>query len=282
MRAATYHLHGRPYAALEWGERGGIPTVLLHGYLDHAGAWSRVAPGLSGWIVAIDHRGHGLSPHCGPGESYSFPDYLADLDALLAELGPAKLVGHSMGGTIASMYAGVRPEKVVALVTVDGLGLFDSSTHSAERMTQFLDEMARPPANKVFPSLEAAAARLRHSNPALDEAWATELAGRILRPVVDGFTWTWDARHRIRGPIPYRHDNHAQFLRRIRCPVLAVHPEHSPFAAADVAHLESLVANIRRVTVPGATHMVHLDTPAQLAAAIRPFLDAIDEPPSMG
>ncbi len=282
MRAATYHLHGRPYAALEWGERIGIPTVLLHGYLDHAGAWSRVAPGLSGWVVAIDHRGHGLSPHCGPGETYSFPDYLADLDALLAQLGRAKLVGHSMGGTIASMYAGVRPEKVVALVTVDGLGLFDSSTQSAERMTQFLDEVARPPVNKVFPSVEAAAARLRHSNPGIDQAWAHELATRVLKPVDGGFTWTWDARHRIRGPIPYRHDNHAQFLRRIRCPVLAVHPEHSPFAAADVAHLESLVPGIRRVTVPGATHMVHLDAPAQLAAAIRPFLDAVDEAPSAG
>lgn len=282
MRATQYVLQGRPHAALEWGERGGIPTVLLHGYLDHAGAWSRVAPGLSGWLVAYDHRGHGLSPHCGAGESYHFPDYLADLDALLAELGPAKLVGHSMGGTIASMYAGVRPEKVVALVTVDGLGLFDSSTQSAERMTQFLDEVARPPVNKVFPSIEAAAARLRHSNPRIDEAWARELAARILRPVEGGYTWTWDARHRIRGPIPYRHDNHAQFLRRIRCPVLAVHPEHSPFAAADVAHLESLVPGIRRVTVPGATHMVHLDAPAQLAAAIRPFLDAIDEAPSTG
>ena len=282
MRPSTFTLHGRPYAALEWGERGGVPTVLLHGYLDHAGAWSRVAPGLSGWVLAYDHRGHGLSPHCGPGESYHFADYLADLDALLAQIGPAKLVGHSMGGTIASMYAGVRPDRVVALVTVDGLGLFDSSTQSAERMTQFLDEVARPPVNKVFSSIDAAAARLRHSNPALDEAWARALAERTLRPVEGGFTWTWDARHRIRGPIPYRHDNHAQFLRRIRCPALAVHPEHSPFAAADVATLESQVAGLVRVTIPGATHMVHLDAPSELAAAIRPFLDGIDEVPSAG
>ncbi len=282
MRPTSFRLHGRDYAALEWGERGGVPTVLLHGFLDHAGGWTRVAEGLGGWRVAIDHRGHGLSPHAGLGESYHFPDYLADLDALLSQLGTARLVGHSMGGTIASMYAGVRPERVRCLVTVDGLGLFDSSTQSAERTTQFLDEMARPPVNKVFPTIEAAASRLRHSSPALDAAWAWQLAARALRPVEGGFTWTWDARHRIRSAIPYRHDHHLQFLRRIRCPVLAVHPEHSPFARSDVDLLESAIADLRVVTVPGAGHMVHFDAPAALAAAIRPFLDGFDERPIPG
>lgn len=282
MRATTYTLHGRDYAALEWGAPTGTPTVLLHGFLDHAGSWARVAEGLGGWRLAIDHRGHGLSPHAGPGETYHFPDYLADLDALLAQVGPARLVGHSMGGTIASMYAGVRPSRVRCLVTVDGLGLFDSSTQSVERMSQFLDEVASPPTNRVFPTVEAAAARLRHSNPSLDEAWARALAERTLRPEGGGFTWTWDPRHRIRGPVPYRHDNHLQFLRRVVCPVLAVHPENSPFAPADVHLLESAIAKLRTVEVAGAGHMVHLDAPAALAAAIRPFLDAFDEPPRTG
>jgi pimeloyl-ACP methyl ester carboxylesterase len=274
MREVRYRIRGREHAAIEWGERSGVPTVLLHGFLDHAGSWRQTAEGLSGWIVAPDHRGHGLSQHVGEGETYHFPEYLADLDALLAHIGPAKLVGHSMGGTVASMYAGVRPERVHCLATVDGLGMHDSGEESAERMLQFLDEVQTPPMNKVFPTAEAAAERLRHANRSLAPLEAERLARRILRPVEGGFTWTWDSRHRIRGPIPYRIANHQQFLRRIQCPFLAIRPEFSPFQEENVAALHGCVPHLQTATVPGATHMVHLDAPALLAAVLRPFLDA--------
>lgn len=276
MRETTWTVRGRPFAALEWGDREGLPTVLLHGFLDHAGTWSRVAARLSGWRLALDHRGHGRSPHVGEGDddafhTYTFAEYLADLDGLLAQTGPALLVGHSMGGTLASMYAGVRPERVRGLVTVDGLGLVDSSASGPDRMIEFLDGVARLPRNRRFASVAEAAARLRLTHPALDEAWSLELAARGTRPDGDGWTWSWDPRHRLRGPVPYRHDHHAHFLRRVRCPVLVVRPEHSPFADADVERLTGALPPHEVVRVPGAGHMVHLDAPAMLADALASF-----------
>lgn len=272
MTETTYQIHGRTYAAIEWGDRTGTPVVLLHGFLDHAGSWREVAKDLSGWRIAFDQRGHGRSAHVPPGESYHFADYLADLDALSRQIGPIHLVGHSMGGTVASMYAGARPDRVLSLVIVDGLGLQDSTNEAVERTVYFLDDMAAPPKNKVFPSIEVAISRLRSANPHLDDEYALYLATRTTCPVEGGFSWTWDARHRMRGAIPYRHDHHSQFLRRITCPVLSVRPEFTPFQDQNIAILEANIPQLQRVQIAGASHMVHLERPAELGAAISGFL----------
>jgi pimeloyl-ACP methyl ester carboxylesterase len=274
VRESTYELRGLAFAALEWGTPGeGIPTVLLHGYLDHAGSWSRVAERLEGHVVAPDLRGHGHSARCGRGESYHFAEYVADLDALVLALGGRIcLVGHSLGGTIASVWAGARPDRVERLVLVDGIGLHDSGARARERMVEFLDGSSRPERRRILPDLDAAVARLRAVHTTLPMDWARELAARGTRPVEGGLVWRYDPRHLLRSPTPYRHDQHLQFLRAMRCPVLSVHPERSPFAPTDVAALEGTIEDLSVATIPGAGHMVQLDAPDALADAVRAFL----------
>jgi pimeloyl-ACP methyl ester carboxylesterase len=269
MRNTEYLIQGRKYAAIEWGDPVGEPIVLLHGFLDHAGAWRDVAEQLPGWRIAFDQRGHGQSAHVPEGETYHFADYLADLDALSRQVGPMHLVGHSMGGTVASMYAGVRSDRVLSLTIVDGLGLQDSTNEAVDRMARFLDDLNQPPRNKVFASIDEAVARLRSANPHLGDEYGRFLAERGTVQVPGGFTWSWDPRHRMRGPIPYRHDNHAQFLRRITCRVLSIRPEFTPFSVENCAALESCIPKLERRTIPGATHMVHLENPEAVAEAIR-------------
>lgn len=272
MRETTWTLRGQPFAALEWGDRDGTPIVFLHGYLDSAGLWEGVAERLDGWRLALDQRGHGRSMHAGPGQTYFFPEYLADLDALLAELGrPVHLVGHSMGGTVATMYAGARPERVVSVASLDGLGLPDGATDTRERLVAFLDGASRTRPHRRFGTLADAALRLRTAVPTLDEAWALRIAERVTEPDGDGVRWRWDPRHRIRGPIPYRQAHHVQLLVALRCPVLSLHPERSPFASADVAALESAIPDLRVVEIPGAGHALHVDAPGLVAEALRAF-----------
>jgi pimeloyl-ACP methyl ester carboxylesterase len=265
-------LRGLLFSAIEWGEPVGTPTVFLHGFLDHAGSWSRVASRLSGWRVALDQRGHGRSAWIGPGESYHFPEYLADLDALVDLLGrPVRLVGHSMGGTVASLYAGARPDAVERLVVVDGLGLADGGASARDRMIQFLDGIRAVRDARPMPSVAHAAARLRTAWPGLDEEFATALAARGTRAVPGGFAWSYDPRHRVRAAMPYRQDQHLRFLAEIRCPVLSVRAERSIFATEDVARLETGIAGLRVVTLAGTGHMVQLDAPEALASVIASF-----------
>lgn len=274
-REVRHVLRELPFAALEWGTRqdGALPTVLLHGFLDHAGSWSRVAERLDGWVVALDLRGHGHSPWVGPGASYHFPEYIADVDALVASLGGrVNLVGHSMGGTIATLYAGARPDAVARLAVVDGIGLPDGGAGARDRMVQFLDGIARVRPHRAWPTREAAAARLSSMWSGLDAAWALELATRGTRPDEGGFVWRYDPRHLVRAPVPYRQDQHLRFLTGIRCPVLSVHPERSLFAAADIAHLEGAIPDLHVREVPGAGHMTQLDAPRAVAAHLVDFL----------
>lgn len=270
-RALRLPVRGRELAALAWGEPGPGATVLLHGFLDHAGSWSRVVRHLRGPAIAIDLRGHGRSDWNGAGESYHFAEYVADLDAVVALLGgPVRLVGHSMGGTLATLYASARPERVARLAAVDGIGLSDGGASARERMVQFLDGIGRERGHRTFPGVEAAAERLV-ATWGLDPGHARELAARGTRPVEGGVVWAYDPRHRVRAPTPYRQDQHLRFLEALRCPVLSVHAARSLFSPADVARLEAAIPELRVATVD-AGHMVQLEAPDALGDVLAAFL----------
>lgn len=266
------------FAGLRWpaDEAGaaGPVTVFLHGFLDHAGAWEGVAELLPGERVAVDHRGHGRSQHNPPGASYFFADYLADLDVLLDALSPTRpvrLVGHSMGGTIATLYAGARPQRVASVVSLDGLGLHDGGDEVVVRMEQFLDGAKKPPRNRPMPSVRAAADRILRDHPRVGADWANRLAERGTVPVEGGVTWSFDPLHRARSPVPYRHGHHLPLLARIQAPVLALRPEFPVFAADDVAKLEAAVPTLTAVTIPGTGHSMHQEAPGMIAREIRSF-----------
>src|SRR5690606_11887164 len=112
---------------LEWDGGGrGRPVLLLHGFQEHAHAWDRTAPLLAATglrVLALDMRGHGDSEWIGRDGYYHFADYVADLAAIVRQLGGrVTLVGHSMGGNAAILYAGTEPERVGGLVVIEGTG----------------------------------------------------------------------------------------------------------------------------------------------------------------
>jgi pimeloyl-ACP methyl ester carboxylesterase len=265
------------------------PGVLLHGFLDHAGAWEGVARHLPGERIAIDHRGHGRSEHNPPGASYLFADYVADVDALLDVVSPDQpvhLVGHSMGGTMATLYAGARPGRVTSVVSLDGLGMADGvsglafadSDPVSERMVKFLDGVRSPPRHKPMPSVMYAAERLARAHSRIGPGWALRMAERSTVCVPgagDAVTWSFDPAHRTRSPIPYRHSHHIPLLRRIACPVLSVHPGAPTFIAEDTAILEAAIPNLERRVIAGTSHMMHLEEPEAIAAHIVEFWSRI-------
>ncbi len=270
-----------------WGDKHPRPTLILHGYLEQAAAWDAVATALPGQILAPDHRGHGLSEHVGNGGFYHFWDYVSDVDGLIQEIapeGPIDVIGHSMGGTLACLFAALRPELIRRLVLIEGLGPPDFGLTPHARALQFLTHQRKKPRHRPMASLEDGVARMRANNPGIPEAVARALVVRMTRPVepedpmvepgsTGSLVWTWDPIHKSRSPQQFHEEMFISFLRQIQAPTWLVDGADSPYAALPHDHRAQAIPNVQgRVRVPGAGHLLHHDQPQALAEVLRSLL----------
>jgi pimeloyl-ACP methyl ester carboxylesterase len=270
-----------------WG-RPGAPVIFMgHGWMDVSASFQFVVDALRGdWhVIAHDWRGFGLSERA-HGDTYWFPDYFADLDAILDHYAPdsaVNLLGHSMGGNIAGVYAGVRPARVARLINLEGFGLPATQPEQAPgRYARWLDELKNPVPMRTYANVDEVAARLRKTNPRLSPARAAFLAGHWAAPNAAG-EWEilGDPAHKLAGPLLYRADEVMACWRRITAPVLWVEAEHTDvwrwMGAKAAARIEvdrrmAQIANVTPRTVPDAGHMLHHDQPELLARMIEDFL----------
>lgn len=247
--------------------------MLVHGFLDLAYGWHEVAERLAAraHVIAPDLRGHGDSDWIGAGGYYHFLDYVADLDEVIARLAGPRLVvvGHSMGGSVASYWTGTRPARAAALALLEGLGPPDQSdAELTGRTAQWIDAWRKARGRaKPMSSVADAAARLRKHDPLLGEALANKLAAAGTRTTDAGLVWKHDPLHLTMGPYPFRRDHAAQYWRRIACPVLIVDGAQTMMNLPDAerAARRAHFANHRHVTLPGAAHMMQRHQPAALA-----------------
>jgi len=289
VRQCRLHLH-------RWGAPvpGQAPLVLLHGWMDVGASWQfmvdRLATGRE--VLAFDWRGFGLTTSPAV-DHHVFDDYLADLDALLDLVSPdapADLVGHSMGGNVAMLYAGARPRRVRRLVNLEGFGLADvPAGQAATRHGQWLDDLAAlrrgEKALADYESRDAVARRLMRNNPRLQAPAAAWLAGEWAQPVPQadgGERWRilGDAAHRVVSARVFRSDETLAHYRAIACPVLAVHatdgalaaPGRSAYSLADFHERLGQVHDIHIAEVADAGHMLHHDQPRRVAELIENFV----------
>jgi pimeloyl-ACP methyl ester carboxylesterase len=286
-------LRGCRYHVRQWGAPGATPLVLAHGWMDVAASWQFMVDAFSEAfvqqrpIIAMDWRGYGLT-EAPATDSYWFPDYLADLDALLDQLYPDQpidLVGHSMGGNVVMMYAGTRPERIRRLVNLEGFGM--PATRPAQapaRMAQWLDELKaqRHGDNDLKPYADAAgvAARLMKTNRRLPLDKAHWLAQHWARPGSDG-QWRilGDAAHKVVNPYLFHVDEALAMYRRITAPVLAVEAADDSlgqwwkgrYTLAEFHERLKAVPVLEKAVVPDAGHMLHHDQPHTLAKIIEKF-----------
>jgi pimeloyl-ACP methyl ester carboxylesterase len=282
-RSAFDDIRGLTYHVRTWGDAGAAPLFLLHGWMDVSASFQFLVDRLRReWhVIAPDWRGFGLTAWAR--EGYWFPDYYADLDALLDLYqpgAPAYVVGHSMGGNIAVTYAGARPERIGRLVTLEGLGLARAGPQSApRRLVQWLDALREPPAFRPYASFDQVAQRLKKNNPRLSDEkaqflarhWATEEA-------TGGVRLLSDPRHKAPNPYLFRIDEHLACWRRVTAPVLLVSGRDSHIVAwlkdhpQELAQRKAAFGDFREVELEGAGHMMHHDQPERLAEVIEEFL----------
>jgi pimeloyl-ACP methyl ester carboxylesterase len=274
VRGLRYHLR-------RWGDPAGRPLVLLHGWLDCAETFAPMIEALPArWqVIAPDLRGFGDSEW--PQDGYYFWDYVGDLDAIVRHYcldQPFVLVGHSMGAQVASLYAGVRSECVSHLVCLDGLMLPDIPPQRVtSRARQWLEELREEPFDRVYESWSELASAVRRMHPRIDAERARFVAHCWAREARDGsIRLRSDPRHRRLSPVPYRVEESIAVWREVRAATLFVDGALSPLRKLigedEIARRRSAFRDHHVASIAGAGHMLHLDAPAETAAAIAAFL----------
>ena len=288
VRGLRVHVNRWGDASLVMPDRPAL--VMLHGWMDVGASFQFVvdalaaAEGFERLVLAPDWRGFGRTESPAV-DSYWFPDYLADLDALLDALVPGAavdLLGHSMGGNVVMSYAGVRPERIRRLVNLEGFGLPETSPEQApKRLLQWLDELKTPAELRSYDSLQAVAERLIKNNPLLAPDKAAWLAPHWSQQRADG-RWhiLGDPAHKRVNPVLYRKDEILATWKRIAAPLLWVDGDRTDIARwwghryprEEFDARLAVVPNVERARLAPCGHMLHHDQPEALAAHLRRFL----------
>lgn len=227
-------------AAHLFGPEDGLPVIALHGWLDNANSFARLAPKLEGLrIVALDMAGHGHSDHRPPGAGYALWDYAYDVLQVAEQLGWQRfaLLGHSMGAIVSLVLAGAVPERVSHLAMIDGvIPPTAKADNAAERLGMALQAQMnlQDKRKNVHDSLDRAIAARMKGLVAVSHEAAQLLAQRGLMPVPGGYTWRSDSRLTLPSPVRLTEEQAMAFVQRVACPtrlvvaadgMLAKHPE---------------------------------------------------------
>ena len=283
IRGLSYHIRS-------WGDPGAPKLFMLHGWMDVGASFQFLVDALERewFVIAPDWRGFGRSEWCADG--YWFVDYLADLEALLDHFSPgeaARVVGHSLGGNVSCLFAGLRPARISHAISLDGFGIpAESADIAPDKLTRWLDALRDPPSFAPYASLAAVADRLQKNNRRLPRDKADFLAAHWADERPDGSArLTSDPRHKLPFPQVYRMEEVLATWRRVTAPVLWIGADDSfvlkwlagtnnerPDIEAELSRRMTAFSNCKLVMVPEAGHMLHHDQPVAVASAIEAFL----------
>jgi pimeloyl-ACP methyl ester carboxylesterase len=278
--AKTLCVTGLRHHVLEWpAPSESPPVVLVHGWMDSAASFRDVARSLQARgrrVVAPDLRGYGDTEHIPDTSTYYFADFVRDLHEVLDALGVDRLdlVGHSMGGSVCTFFAGAFPERVRRLVNIEGLGPDVPDPLEGLARTRAWIAAARTPrrAPRGMAMVDVVTALVRN-HPRVPREVLERVAPGFVRAGDDGLLrWKADPRHRELGPIPFNRENLLVHLRAITAPKLFVDGGPSGWHPKDEAERLAALAPARRVTLEDAGHMMHWTRPGDLADAIGAFL----------
>ncbi len=265
---------------LDWGNPGAPHMLLLHGIHDHCHSWDWVARRLRRrfHVLAPDLRGHGDSQWT-RGSSYAWLEYVQDIAQLVrqAELAPVTLVAHSMGGTIAALFAGIFPEAVAKLVIVEGVGLYPRAAEVAphERLKDWISSnyalAGRTP--RRYASLDAADHRMQETNSHLSPEQARHLTVHGADQNEDGtFTWKFDNYTRTRYPYDVPREDILHLWERIACPVLIVNSKEGYGHRIGQHDTLRHFLDVRLVEIGDAGHWTHHDQLEEFLETVEAFL----------
>lgn len=286
-RSEFIPVRGLRYHVRHWGDENAPKLFMMHGWMDVSASFQFVVDCLQReWhVIAPDWRGFGLTANPGV-DCYWFPDYMGDLDAILQHYSPdepVNLLGHSMGGNVVCLYAGVRPARVRKLINLEGFGLPATQPEQAPgRYAKWLTELRTQPTIRPYASRLDVAARLQKTNPRLTDERAAFLSAHWAAENTQG-EWQvlGDPAHKLVSPILYRVEEVLACWQAITAPVLWAEADDTEawrwMGPKETARLEldrriAFIPDVTTARIENAGHMLHHDQPEALAALIEKFL----------
>jgi len=275
-----WQVNGLQIAGLSWGEPGGEPLLLLHGWLDNAASFKLLAPLLNDYhVVALDLTGHGHSDRRSADATYQIWDDLPEILGVVDALGWDRfhLLGHSRGGIISTLLASAFPERIRRLVLLDAVHPEPiAEDRFPVQMRKFLQDKPRQLLSKsrIFTTVDAAVATRQERG--LSESAARLLVERNIRACAGGFTWTTDPRLYGASAVKLTAGQVKSVLQALVMPTLLILAGEGYARHQEVlANAQSCIDDLTVVQVDGGHHFHMEPAVATIAMRITRFLQGI-------
>jgi pimeloyl-ACP methyl ester carboxylesterase len=234
----------------------GRPLILTHGYSSTSEMWQGQIEALSKrhQLVLWDMRGHGQSDYPEDPKAYSEALTVADIAALLDEIGAGSAIvgGLSLGGYMSLAFYRAHRARIDALLIIDtgpGFRKDDAREVWNKRALDTADRFERE-GLAVLKSASRERSTVSHR-----DASGLALAAR--------------------GMLTQRDARVIEILPEIRVPsLIVVGADDAPFLAAS-DYMAAKIPGARKVVIPAAGHAVNIDQPQAFIDAVLPFLDGL-------
>ncbi len=280
MKQVSFELDHITLSGLAFGKEGNPLILATHGWLDNAASFIPMSRFLDQfYIVAIDFAGHGLSDSRAPGSHYHFLDNIYDMHALVEQQGwnDFILLGHSMGGILASVYASAFPDKVSALVTLESFGPLTKEEESSPQQLRdsVLSRLSIEKKTVKHPPSFDIAVQARLAAGKMDESSAELLMKRNVKDVDGQLQWRTDPRLRTLSPLRITEKQAEAFLCGIKCPTLSIlGTDGFPELKAAQAKRSRYIEHFHFAECEGGHHF-HMDFPKCTADNLMMFFNKV-------
>lgn len=256
----------------DWGPKDGPVILCLHGWLDNLASFYPLAEQLSHnfHLLLIDLPGHGQSDPLPVGGHYYIWQNVELLHQLLQQqgLGKVHLLGHSMGGVVASLFAGSFSDRVESLMLLDSLGpMVDSNENSPKQLAKaILDGQRLISPLRIFPVFNDAVLARKKSSPSMTDAALLPIVERNLVQVEGGYSWSTDSRLRQQSKVRLTENQVEAFFNEIKNPVLLAVAEQGIIPSAWLQKRKAYLSDVQQVNIAGHHHF-HAEASGAYACA---------------
>ncbi len=278
MQEKTLNLNGLELAYLDSAPESNKPILLLvHGWLDNAASFTELMAELNDYrCLALDLPGHGYSDHLPPYASYHFIDgvtlILQFLEAL--NLNNVTMIGHSLGGCMASILAGGAPEKISKLILLDALGPLTAPPElAAEKYQDFLknQKVQKRKGTRQYETLEQACQH-RAANGYLSADLLGPIVQRGTQQIGEHYQWRHDPKLLLPSPIRMTQTQVVSFLQRVTAPTLLILAKQGFKFDEQMYHARADAVQDIKVQTLECGHHLHIEQPKTCGQLIKDFL----------